>query len=334
MGFYRSVARPLAFLLPPEASHRVAGLALRLPLPWRALGGVGAGSALDLAGLRVPGPVGLAAGYDKSATMLRGLTGLGFGYVVVGTVSRHPRAGNAKPRAARGPQPGSLVNAMGIPNDGAEAVAARIARRSWRTPVLASLADEEPDDVVETYRILAGIAAGFELNVSSPNSPWRHSGRDNAAHLREVLAALSEQRQAAHGPMFVKLPPFRGTTERETVLQLAAIAADGGASGFTCANTHPIQDARMSTGRGGLSGAPLSAHTPGMIRALREAFPELPINASGGIMGPDDAIACLDAGATTVQVYTALIYEGPRILRRLMDAAVAESRPRGQDSLP
>lgn len=324
MGLYRTVARPVLFSMQPEASHRLAGSLLRLPLPWGLLGGAARDprAETDLAGIPLANPVGLAAGFDKSATMLHGLTRLGLGYVVIGTVSRLPREGNPRPRVARTPSETSLTNAMGIPNDGVEAVAARLERARPRAPVLASLADEEADDVAAAYARLAGRVAGFELNVSSPNSPWRHSGRDNAAHLREVLRVLVDVRGSRDGPLFVKLPPFRNPDEERTVMELATIGAEGGAQGFTCANTHPVADPRMSTGRGGLSGRPLSAHTPRMVSALRQAFPDLAINASGGVMGPDDLRACLDAGATTVQIYTGLIYEGPRLVRALTRAAV------------
>ena len=316
MGFFRSVARPLLFALPPETSHRVASAALALPLPWRAISGAVDAPALrtDLSGIPLANPIGLAAGFDKDARMVRGLTRLGFGYIVIGTVSRESRGGNPKPRIVRSPAEGSLTNAMGIPNDGVEAVAARLAGRTVPTPVFASIADEEPDDVVAVYERLAPLVVACELNVSSPNSPWRHSGRDNAEHLRVVMGALSARRL---GPLFVKLPPFRSEAERSEVLELARIAVDGGADGLTCANTWPVAEPRLSTGRGGLSGAPLRGHTPRMIEALRDGFPDLPINASGGIMGPADASACLEAGATTVQVYTGFIYGGPRLLRDL-----------------
>jgi dihydroorotate dehydrogenase len=321
MGFFRSVVRPLAFTLPPETSHHMASVALRLPLPWRAISGVANSPDLrtEVAGISLSNPIGLAAGFDKNARMVGGLADLGFGYVVIGTVSRLAREGNAKPRVARTPAEGSLTNAMGIPNDGVEAIAARLEGRSFRSPVFASIADEEPDDVVAVYERLAPLVAACELNVSSPNSPWRHSGRDNVEHLRLAMAALGG---AKTGPLFVKLPPFRSDEERAAVLGLARIAVDGGADGLTCANTWPVTDQRMSTGRGGLSGRPLSQHTPRMIEAVRVEFPGIAVNASGGIMSASDARACLDAGASTVQVYTGFIYEGPRLLRQLTSGLV------------
>jgi dihydroorotate dehydrogenase len=316
MGLYRSVVRPLAFVIPPEAAHHLVGAALAAPLPWRQIGGAVSGPGLrtDLAGIELSNPIGLAAGFDKNARMVAGLARLGFGYVVIGTVCRFPRTGNPAPRIVRTPAQGSLTNAMGIPNDGVEAVASRLRGRTFDAPVLASIADEEPEDVVAVYERLAPLVAACELNVSSPNSPWRHSGRDNVSHLRDVMAALGQSRK---GPLFVKLPPFRSAEERESVLELATIAVDGGANGLTCANTWPVTEPRLSTGRGGLSGAPLSPHTPPMIEALRAVFPDVALNASGGIMGIRDARDCLEAGATTVQVYTGLIYGGPRLLREL-----------------
>jgi dihydroorotate dehydrogenase len=331
MGLYSAIGRPLMFALPPETAHRVASTALGLPLPWSAIGGAlrDPRLATEVAGVAMRNPVGLAAGFDKNARMTRGLSRLGFGYVIVGTVSLRPREGNPKPRVARNPSERSLTNAMGIPNDGVEAVARRLEAGGFDAPVIASIADEEPEDVIAVYERLAPLVDGVELNVSSPNSPWRHSGRDNASHLRGVLSALEPRRRV---PLWVKLPPFGSPEERSDVLGLARIAADGGADALTCSNTRPIRDQRMPTGGGGLSGAPLSEATPSIVEQVRAALPDMAINACGGILTPADARRCLEAGATTLQIYTALIYRGPRIVRDLTLAAmVAASRPDRQD---
>src|SRR5436189_664321 len=128
MGLYRAVGRPLFFALPPEAAHRVAGTVLRLPLPWKAIGGVPDHPVLHvtLAGIPLRNPVGLAAGFDKNCRFLAALGDLGFGYVVGGSLTLAPRKGNLKPRIVRRPEERAIVNAMGLPNRGGEHAARRL----------------------------------------------------------------------------------------------------------------------------------------------------------------------------------------------------------------
>src|SRR6266496_1726610 len=146
MGLYRAVARPLFYSLPPETAHRWAQSILSLPLPWERIGGTPKDPALraSLAGIELSNPVGLAAGFDKSCRHLDALGRLGFGYVIGGTITRDPRSGNAKPRIARYPGRGSMTNAMGLPNPGAEAAARTLSRSPRSGPRLASIADQGP----------------------------------------------------------------------------------------------------------------------------------------------------------------------------------------------
>ncbi|HLB62916.1 MAG TPA: dihydroorotate dehydrogenase 2 [Actinomycetota bacterium] len=310
MGLYRAVARPLLFALPPEAAHRVAGALLGLPLPWSRIGGAPDDPALrvSLHGIALANPIGLAAGFDKSCTHLDALGRLGFGYVVGGTVTRAPRRGNAKPRMVRDSDRGALLNSMGLPNPGADA-AAEALRRSERTaPRIVSLADEGVEDVLAAFGVLEPLVDGFELNSSSPNAGWEHE-------LAHVDLLVRELRARTGKPILVKLPRFETDEERDGVLGMAVVARDAGASGLTCSNTRPVEDARLSTGRGGLSGRPLSELTPGIVREVLEATGgTVPVHACGGISTAEDALACLRAGATTVQVYTGLVFEGPRIV--------------------
>lgn len=323
MSLYRAVGRPLFFALPPETAHRAAGALLALPLPWRAVGGPRTDPrlAIDLAGIRLPNPVGLAAGFDKRCAHLGALGRLGFGYVVGGTITRRPRAGNPRPRIIRLPDRESMVNAMGLPNPGAEAVAGRLSGTAHTAPRLVSVADEAPDDVVATHGLLEPHVDAVELNASCPNVAWGRD-RDAEAHLASLLSALGTRRAK---PLFVKLPPFRTKTEREVVLALAAVALEGGADGLTCSNTLPVAEPALASGAGGLSGRDLFADTVRIVREVRQTTgATVPINASGGIFTASDALACIEAGATTVQVYTGLVYEGPRILREITSGLSAE----------
>jgi dihydroorotate dehydrogenase len=325
MGVYGAVARPLLFALPPETGHRVANLLLALPLPWERIGAVrsDASLAVSLAGIPLANPVGLAAGFDKTCERLGALGRLGFGYVVGGTITRSPRAGNAKPRIVRYPERGSMVNSMGLPNPGADAAAATLARLPRTAPRMASVADEAVADAVATHALLEPHVDGVELNASCPNVSWGRD-RDNEAHLATLLRELGSRRTR---PLFVKLPPFRTAVEREVVLSLARIAVEGGADGLTCSNTRPVADAHLAVGRGGLSGGALSADTPRIVSEVFAATEgAVAIAACGGVLTTHDAVACLSAGATTVQVYTGLVFGGPRVVSELVAGLAAAVR--------
>ena len=317
MGLYWAVARPLFSSLPPEAAHRLAMCIFSLPLPWERIGATPKDPALrtSLAGIELSNPVGLAAGFDKSCRHLDALGHLGFGYVIGGTITRDPRSGNAKPRIARYPGRGSMTNAMGLPNPGAEAAARSLSRSPRSGPRLVSIADQGPDEVIATHALLEPHVDGVELNASCPNVSWGRD-RDDEAHLALLMQELGARRTR---PLFVKLPPFRSDVERQAVLSLARIAQDGGADGLTCSNTRPVSDRRLSVGAGGLSGRALFPDTVRIVGDVWTATAgALPINACGGVLSAADALACLDAGAATVQVYTGLIEGGPRVVRDIV----------------
>ena len=313
MGWPWAIGRRAFFALDPERSHEVALALLGRPLPWRAIGGAErfAGAGISVAGIHLDNRVGLAAGFDKTCARLGPLGRLGFGYVVGGTVTLRPRAGNARPRIARDQARRALVNAMGLPNPGAHAAAETLARAARTTSRWVSLADEDLHDAVAALRLVAPYADAIELNASSPNAGWTHKA-EHVARLTESFVAATDR------PIFVKLPPLFDEETRDGVIAMAQAAQAAGARGLTCGNTIPVRDERMPTGRGGLSGAPLTAGTPLIVAVVREATGGLlPIHACGGIFTVAEAVACLVAGASTVQVYTGLIYEGPRVVRAL-----------------
>ena len=324
MGWYRTLARPAFFALTPEAAHRLVTQLLCFPLPWERLGGAVRDPSLrtSFAGVPIENPVGLAAGFDKTGRRLGALGRLGFGYVVGGTFTRRARTGNPEPRIVRYRERASLTNAMGLPNPGADAAAENLAAARRTGPRFASIADEAVGDVLESHQLLEPHVDAIELNASCPNVSWGRD-RDNEAHLAELLRELGARRSR---PLAVKLPPFRTEVERGVVLALARIAVEGGAEGLTCSNTRPVRDARLSVGQGGLSGRALSADTPRIVAEVASATERaVPIAACGGIWSAADARACLDAGAASVQVYTALIFRGPGIVGELT-AGLASSR--------
>jgi dihydroorotate dehydrogenase len=311
--WYGAVGRPAFFALPPEASHRLATALLGLPLPWDRLGRAARDPSLevDLCGVRLPNPIGLAAGFDKSCRHLDALGRLGFGFVVGGTITRAARKGNPKPRIVRSRRRRAIVNSMGLPNPGVDAAAANLARAPRTAPRFASVADEDLEAAAAAVELLAPHVDGFELNASSPNAPWRH----DAAHMGTLLTAFRERTDV---PVLLKMPPFTSAEERATVLDLARAAVDAGAQGLVCSNTVPVEDQRLATGRGGLSGAPLRELTPQIVSDVAAATGRsVPIVACGGIFTTEDVRACLEAGATAVQLYTGLIYRGPGIVGAL-----------------
>jgi dihydroorotate dehydrogenase len=328
MGWYTAVGRPAIFSLPPEAAHRVAVAALGLPLPWSRIGHASRDPALatEMSGLPVRNPIGLAAGFDKTCRHLGALGGLGFGYVVGGTITLAPRAGNPRPRIARSPSTRSIVNAMGLPNPGADAAAGHLRRERGPASRVVSIADEAIEDAVTTLELLAPFADAVELNASCPNVSWGRD-RDNEAHLRDLLLAFRERTDV---PIVVKLPPFVTDVEREVVLALAGIAVEAGARGLTCSNTRLVGDERLASGSGGLSGKAVWPHTPRIVAEVKAATSgEIPIHACGGIFTTEDALTCLEAGASTVQVYSALIYEGPGLVGSLTQGLAEHLRARG-----
>ena len=292
---------------------------LGLPLPWERVGRAVHDPSLevDLCGVRLPNPIGLAAGFDKSCRHLDALGRLGFGFVVGGTITRAPRKGNPKPRIVRSRRRGAIVNSMGLPNPGAEEAVANLARARRTAPRFASVADEDLEAAAAAVELLAPHVDGFELNASSPNAPWRH----DAAHMGTLLTAFRERTDV---PVLLKMPPFTSAEERAAVLDLARAAVDAGAQGLVCSNTVPVEEPRLAAGRGGLSGAPLRELTPEIVSDVAAATGRsVPIVACGGIFTQEDMRACLDAGATAVQLYSGLIYRGPGIVGDLTRGLLA-----------
>ena len=341
--------RPVLFALPPERAQKAAEWALRQGLLWRPAGTGDARLATDICGLKLANPVGLAAGFDKDCRMLPSLSRLGFGYLVVGTVVAQPQPGNPRPRMLRVPSQGALVNALGFPSKGLE-YAARMLEQAQavrgRTPVVASVSGMQIEVVVRCHQRLEPLADAVEVNISSPNTAGLRVFQQ-PEELARLLRALNDGRKK---PLFVKLPrpPEPRTPNPEpqgsgarvqdgaldALLELARVCVREGVDGVTLANTRPVKDARLAVGAGGLSGRPLLEETLRLVAAVRaEAGGKLAINACGGIASDEDAWRALQAGATTVQLYTAMVYEGPGVVRSItrgllkrMDKGSAGSR--------
>jgi dihydroorotate dehydrogenase len=326
---YRWVLRPLLFRLPPERAQAVADYVLAR----RALSTVlGSGMQVrngrlfvDLCGVTLENPVGLAAGYDKNCEMVGGLSRLGFGYLTVGTVTESPRPGNDAPRLLRLPKEESLLNALGFPGAGLEAAATALERSrdaAGGALLIVSVAGTTVDEFVRCHRRLEPLVDAIELNVSSPNTSGLRVFQEPEA-LGRLIGEINDGREK---PLLVKLPwcgvsgdgEGGAAEERERLAALARVSVDAGVDALTVANTRPTADDRLSTGAGGLSGRGVFEDMLAMVAHVRsEAGDGVAINACGGIFSGEDAWRALQAGATTVQLFTGMVYRGPGIARMI-----------------
>ena len=263
--------------------------------------------------LALPNPVGLAAGFDKNCEMSEALFHIGFGYVTLGTVTLNPRKGNPKPRMWRYPE-SSLVNSMGLPNKGVQKIAAQLSKRkSGLGPTIVSISGLSVDEFVECFRGIEPLADGVELNISTPNTVGVR-----IFQAPDVLAKLLDGVSRVRGskkPVWVKIPPYFDENQRKNVQGLIEVCVKASVDGITATNTKPIDEVRASIGTGGLSGRLILQDT---LRIVADVYNQtggkIPINACGGISSGLDVWRAFEAGASSVQLLTGLIYEGPSVI--------------------
>ena len=345
MGVY-PLLRPLLFALDAERAHRltfatVAALA-RVP---GALPAVRAALYFEHPSLRtmlwgraLGTPLGLAAGFDKDGLLIAPLDALGFGFLEVGTVTPWPQPGNPRPRLFRLPEDLALINRMGFNNRGAEALADRLARlegAGLRAPIGVNLGrnrdtpnERAREDYTAALRAVHRHAAYAVVNVSSPNTPGLRALQDRDS-LRDLLAALRQEearlaaRTGRRVPLLLKVAP---DLESQALAGLAGVALAERVDGLIATNTtltRPGLRAKPRDEPGGLSGRPLFGLALETVRRLRRlTHGDIPIVAAGGIFTGEDAYAMIRAGASAVQIYTALIYGGPGVVRRIKQELV------------
>ena len=337
MGWlYQHAVKPVLFRLDPEHAHELAigSMALlgRVPPLCALLERVnqlpaGAFRPVRAFGLEFPNAAGLAAGFDKDGRAWPAAAALGFGHVEIGTVTLHAQPGNPRPRAFRYPAEGAVINRMGFNNNGAAALAARLAKLpgpgARRIPLGINLGkskvtslDQAVEDYLGSFRLLADHADYLAVNVSSPNTPGLRELQD-AAWLQPLLAALVAENGArlAAGqprrPLLLKSAPDLSFPQIDDVLEvITGLGLDGIiATNTTLARPGPFAGV---TEAGGLSGRPVRRRATEIINYIARATQgRLPIIGVGGIMDEVSAGEKLDAGATLVQLYTGLIYRGP-----------------------
>lgn len=330
--------RPLLFRLDPERAHnltlnllRLAGaLPLLRSILYRAFSVPE--RPVRVFGLEFKNPVGLAAGYDKDAIAWRGLACLGFGHIEVGTVTPLPQSGNPRPRLFRLPEDLGLVNRLGFPGRGANFVALRLAETRPPSIMLGvnlgknknTPNEEAARDYLHLMDVFTPLGDYLAINVSSPNTIGlrRLQARHALEDLLSQLAQKREQLQTQYKkqlPLLVKLAP--DLTDEELDDALDAILGTR-MDGVIATNTTVRRGSLLSPfarETGGLSGAPLARQSTEMISKIyHRTGGNLPIIGVGGIISPSDAKAKLEAGATLVQVYTGLIYQGPGLVRQIL----------------
>ncbi|RMD47480.1 MAG: quinone-dependent dihydroorotate dehydrogenase [Alphaproteobacteria bacterium] len=335
--------------LDPERAHRLSLAALRLGLGTRGGPLRRPGLEVRLAGLELPNPLGLAAGYDKSAEAPAALARAGFGFVELGAVTPRPQPGNPRPRLFRLPAERAVINRMGFNNDGAETVAARLAR--WReaetarggppVPVGLNLGanKDSPDRAADFAEVLRRCGPWIDfatVNVSSPNTE-RLRDLQGPAALARVLEQVLEARAALARPVpvFVKIAPDLTEAEIDALAEtVLAAGIDGVIATNTTISRPPGLRGAAAGEAGGLSGPPLFAlSTRVLARLFLRLGGRLPLIGVGGIDSPETAWAKITAGASALQIYTALIWEGPGLIEEILDGLAARLRAAGLERL-
>jgi dihydroorotate dehydrogenase len=333
VNLYRLV-RPLAFALDAERAHRLTIRALRL-MPARRPPDFPPSLRTTVAGVDFPTPVGLAAGFDKDGEVPERMLSLGFGFVEIGTVTPQPQLGNPKPRLFRLSQDRGVINRMGFNNEGQPAAYQRLLEASRMHGVIGVNVGANKDsadriaDYAEGVRAMSGVADYLTINISSPNTPGLRQLQDEGA-LRELLSAVREARPKKGPPIFLKVAPDLGKSEPD---QIVRVAIEHGVDALIVANTtisRPPLRSRYAGEAGGLSGRPLKPLALKALRDFRSASGgEIPLIGVGGIENADDAWERIRAGASLVQLYSAMVYEGPGIARRIARGLAERLRREG-----
>jgi dihydroorotate dehydrogenase len=334
---YRQL-RPLLFRIPAEPAHRLTIAALEhAPLSHEMA--ITPNLTQRVAGIPFPNPIGLAAGFDKNAQVPDAMLGLGFGSVEVGTVTPRPQEGNPRPRLFRLVEDNAVINRMGFNNQGADAMLRRLQARPRRGGIIGVNigANKDSPDRIADYalmtRLMAPHATYLTVNISSPNTPGLRALQDQDS-LATLLDAVIAARGPKYVPIFLKVAPDLSNVEIDAICR---VAIDRNIDALVVANTtisRPVLRSAHAGETGGLSGEPLRDMALQTLRTFRRASGGLiPLVGVGGIATVDDAWNRIVAGASLVQLYSALVYEGPGLARRLVDGLIKKVRSQGLTSI-
>jgi dihydroorotate dehydrogenase len=318
MSFY-AAARPLLFRLSADQSHALAHAVLRWSGPWRALAAVGGLAVADarlrtrFAGVDLPNPVGLAAGFDKNCELMAALSCLGFGSLTVGSIMPQPRPGNPYPRLVRYPETESLADSMGVPSRGRDYCVEQLSRvGKHAVPLFANIGGFSADDIALSFAAVAPHVDGVEISLMCPNLKPGEAF-DELALLRGVLARIADRRK----PAIVRVP---NDTVRspDRLAELVERCVEAGVEGLKVAGGRAVAEPGLGTGQGTLHGrATFEAALANVENTARNARGRIAIKGNGGLSSGADVIAMLRAGATCIDLYSAFVYQGWVIARRI-----------------
>lgn len=339
-----SVAKPFLFRLPPESAHDLVHTGLKVaqgtPIEGAVAGRYGVESerlTVDLWGLTFSTPVGVAAGFDKNAEIPSMLSALGFSHVEVGGVTAEKQPGNPRPRMFRLPEDEALVNRMGFNNHGADEIGERMGRlaipdapigvnigKSKSTPLA-----EAADDYAYTYERVASHGDYFVVNVSSPNTPGLRE-LQNREHLERILGRLQD---LGASPLLVKLSP---DLPEDAIEDALSVVDELNLDGIIAVNTTTERPKSLRSPNavedGGLSGKPIESRATETVRFVAERT-DVPVIGVGGIDSAEGAYQKIRAGASIVQLYTGLVYNGPGIARDINEGLLELLDQDGFDSI-
>lgn len=327
------------FLLDPERAHQLTisllKIALALPgVPWifRQLYTYNDPKLnKKVLGLEFPNPVGLAAGFDKDGKYFEQMAALGFGFIEIGTVTPQPQAGNEQPRLFRLPQDRALINRMGFNNDGLQALVSRLQKRKNKQLIIGGNIgknkvtpnENATDDYVKCFDALYEYVDYFVVNVSSPNTPGLRELQEKEP-LTLLLTALMVRNKTKPviKPILLKIAPDLTDAQLDDIIEIVQTT---GIHGVIATNTtldrSSLTSATETIGAGGLSGKPLKNRSTEIIRYIHQkSGGKITIIGVGGIENAEDAKEKLNAGASLVQIYTGMVYEGPGIVKNILKA--------------
>jgi dihydroorotate dehydrogenase len=338
---YRYLIKPFLFCFSPETAHHITLAILQFISRFAAtrylftkifVGNTYPKPVL-VAGLHFPNAVGLAAGFDKNARYTDAFALLGFGFIEIGTVTPLAQSGNPKPRLFRLPKDHALINRMGFNNDGAEAAAKNLRARKNKSIIIGGNIgknkitpnEQAVDDYIKCFNILYEVVDYFVVNVSSPNTPGLRELQEKKPLMEILHTLMNLNRSKPHlKPLFLKIAPDLSETQLNDIVDIVKAS---GIHGIIATNTTISRSGLITAenkikdiGAGGLSGTPLTKRSTDVIAYLRNRLPQnTVIIGVGGIHSAKDALDKLHAGASLLQLYTGLIYEGPALVSRVIN---------------
>jgi len=329
MAAWYQFADLLLSRLDTETAHGLAIRALKAGLLPSDRRPDAASLAVTVWGRTLPNPIGLAAGFDKNAEVPDAMLGLGFGLVEIGSVTPRPQEGNLRPRLFRLPEDRGVINRMGFPGQGLEAVRARLAMRPRRGFIGVNVgANKDSTDRAADYvvgcKALAQYADYLVCNVSSPNTPGLRN-LQGRVELADLLKRVKDAIAAKPVPLVVKIAPDATDDDLDDIVAVCRdLRMDGIIVGNTTLSRPPTLRSSRRDEAGGLSGAPLASRSTEVLRRTAQRVEgQFPLIGCGGIGSGADAYAKIRAGATLVQLYSMMVYEGPPLIRRLKDELAA-----------